>query len=112
MDAELVSYFVASSCHVVGLYSCVDFYIFTFLFAIDVFLLVFHLLNTYSQSSHVHNSLPTHLTDHRKRRYFVLRKDIRSICYYDNRENLTLLGSIPLDSETVITPVPSKDASK
>ena len=47
-----------------------------------------------------------------KRRYFVLRKDIRSICYYDNRENLTLLGSIPLDSETVITPVPPKDASK
>jgi hypothetical protein len=42
----------------------------------------------------------------------VLRKDIRSICYYDNRESLTLLGSIPLDSETQITYVAPKDASK
>lgn len=48
----------------------------------------------------------------RKRRYFVLRKDIRSICYYDNRENLTLLGSIPLDSETKIQHILPKDASK
>jgi hypothetical protein len=42
----------------------------------------------------------------------VLRKDIRSICYYDNRESLTLLGSIPLDSETQIIHVAPKDASK
>lgn len=52
------------------------------------------------------------MTANRKRRYFVLRKDIRSICYYDNREGLTLLGSIPLDSETQITYVAPKDASK
>ena len=48
----------------------------------------------------------------RKKRYFVLRKDIRSICYYDSRESLTLLGSIPLDSETQISHVAPKDASK
>jgi len=43
-----------------------------------------------------------------KKRYFVLRKDIRSICYYDSRESLTLLGSIPLDSETVVKRIDPK----
>ncbi len=41
----------------------------------------------------------------RKKRYFVLRKDIRSLCYYASREDLTLLGSIPLDIDTKLANV-------
>eukprot|EP00599_Poterioochromonas_sp_BG-1_P008165 CAMPEP_0173134596 /NCGR_PEP_ID=MMETSP1105-20130129/1387_1 /TAXON_ID=2985 /ORGANISM="Ochromonas sp., Strain BG-1" /LENGTH=1267 /DNA_ID=CAMNT_0014046427 /DNA_START=161 /DNA_END=3965 /DNA_ORIENTATION=- len=45
-----------------------------------------------------------------KRRYFVLRKDIRSLCYYASREDLTLLGSIPLDIDTKLANVKPDDA--
>jgi hypothetical protein len=45
-----------------------------------------------------------------KRRYFVLRKDIRSLCYYASREDLTLLGSIPLDIDTTLANVKPEDA--
>jgi hypothetical protein len=48
----------------------------------------------------------------RKRRYFVLRKDIRSLCYYASREDLTLLGSIPLDIDTKLANVKPDDAGK
>jgi hypothetical protein len=46
----------------------------------------------------------------RKKRYFVLRKDIRSLCYYASREDLTLLGSIPLDIDTKLANVKPEDA--
>jgi hypothetical protein len=46
----------------------------------------------------------------RKKRYFVLRKDIRSLCYYSSREDLTLLGSIPLDIDTKLMNVKPEDA--
>lgn len=39
----------------------------------------------------------------RKKRYFILRKDIRALCYYVSREDLTLLGSVPLHENTTIT---------
>ena len=39
----------------------------------------------------------------RKKRYFILRKDIRSLCYYVSREDLTLLGSVPLNEHTTIS---------
>lgn len=56
---------------------------------------------------------PSHLsTSNRKRRYFVLRKDIRSLCYYASREDLTLLGSIPLDIDTKLANVKPDDAGK
>eukprot|EP01038_Epipyxis_sp_PR26KG_P012151 gene12151-16271_t len=44
-----------------------------------------------------------------KKRYFILRKDIRSLCYFNSREDLTLLGSIPLDIETKLTNVKPED---
>lgn len=37
-----------------------------------------------------------------KKRYFILRKDIQSLCYFDNKESMTLLGSISLDQNTVV----------
>ena len=40
-----------------------------------------------------------------------MRKDIRALCYYVSREDLTLLGSISLDSNTTVTnKVKSEDA--
>lgn len=45
-----------------------------------------------------------------KKRYFVLRKDIRALCYYSSREDLTLLGSIPLDLETRLVNVKPHEA--
>lgn len=30
-----------------------------------------------------------------KKRYFIIRKDIKALCYYAAKEKLTLLGSIP-----------------
>ncbi len=39
----------------------------------------------------------------RKRRYFIVRKDIRALCYYASKEDLTLLGSISLDENTRIS---------
>jgi hypothetical protein len=47
-----------------------------------------------------------------KKRYFVLRKDIRSLCYYASREDLTLLGSIPLDIDTKLANVKPEDAGR
>jgi len=38
-----------------------------------------------------------------KRRYFNLRKDIQSLVYYHNADDLTQLGLIPLSSLTTIT---------
>lgn len=45
-----------------------------------------------------------------KKRYFILRKDIRALCYYPSREDLTLLGSIPLDIDTRLINVKADDA--
>jgi hypothetical protein len=45
-----------------------------------------------------------------KKRYFILRKDIRSLCYYASREDLTLLGAIPLDTETRLMNIKADDA--
>lgn len=38
----------------------------------------------------------------RKRRYFILRSDIRELCYYVSEDHLTLIGSIAIDSNTMI----------
>lgn len=45
----------------------------------------------------------------RKRRYFILRKDIRALHYYSSREDMTLLGSIDLASETNVINVRPDD---
>ena len=45
-----------------------------------------------------------------KKRYFILRKDIRALCYYASREDLTLLGSIPLDIDTRLINIKPEDA--
>lgn len=45
---------------------------------------------------------------YRKRRYFILRKDIHALCYYSSQEDLVFLGSIHLgiDSQIkILTPV-------
>lgn len=47
---------------------------------------------------------------YRKKRYFILRKDIRSLCYFESRDNLKLLGSIPLCVNTYILPVSPEKA--
>jgi hypothetical protein len=47
-----------------------------------------------------------------KKRYFILRKDIRALCYYASREDMTLLGSIPLDSDTRLMNVKQEDAGE
>lgn len=39
-----------------------------------------------------------------------MRKDIRSLCYYHSREDLTLLGTIPLDLDTQVSNVKQADA--
>ncbi len=39
-----------------------------------------------------------------------MRKDIRSLCYYHSREDLTLLGTIPLDMETQLSNVKQDSA--
>jgi len=44
-----------------------------------------------------------------KRRYFVLRKDIRAIHYYTSREDMTLLGSISLDIDTRVANIRPDD---
>ena len=32
-----------------------------------------------------------------KRRYFMVRKDIHTLCYFSSKESLVLLGSVPLE---------------
>lgn len=44
-----------------------------------------------------------------KRRYFILRSDIRELCYYPSAEQLTLIGSIAIDSSTIVWNVSEKD---
>ena len=39
-------------------------------------------------------------------RYFVLRKDIRALCYFESEDSLKLLGCIPLGMSTLISRVP------
>jgi hypothetical protein len=47
----------------------------------------------------------------RKKRYFILRSDIRELCYYVSEEQLTLIGSIAIDSNTIIWNVNEKDGT-
>ena len=37
-----------------------------------------------------------------KTRYFVLRSDIRELCYYSSKEDMTLIGSIRIDENTCV----------
>ena len=37
-----------------------------------------------------------------KMRYFVLRSDIRELCYYSSKEDMTLIGSIKIDENTCV----------
>jgi hypothetical protein len=37
-----------------------------------------------------------------KTRYFVLRSDIRELCYYSSKEDMTLIGSIKIDENTCV----------
>jgi len=37
-----------------------------------------------------------------KNRYFVLRSDIRELCYYASKEDMTLIGSIKIDENTCV----------
>lgn len=41
-----------------------------------------------------------------KKRYFILRKDERALCYFESRENLKLLGYLPLVNSQVRTLAP------
>lgn len=46
-----------------------------------------------------------------KKRYFILRKDIQSLCYYSSKESLELLGSILLTSDNfVVKDISQRDA--
>lgn len=47
----------------------------------------------------------------RKRRYFILRSDIRELCYYPSAEQLTLIGSIAIDATTIVWNVSEKDGN-
>lgn len=38
----------------------------------------------------------------RKTRYFILRKDIRTLCIFVSKEDLTLIGSIPLNKNVLV----------
>jgi len=37
-----------------------------------------------------------------KKRFFILRSDIRELCYYPSAEQLTLIGSVAIDENTII----------
>ena len=37
-----------------------------------------------------------------KKRYFVLRGDIKELCYYASKEDMTLIGSIKIDKNTYV----------
>lgn len=37
-----------------------------------------------------------------KKRYFILRSDISALCYYSSKEDMILLGTIPLDISTSV----------
>lgn len=50
------------------------------------------------------------LTSNRKRRFFILRSDIRELCYYVSEEQLTLIGSIAIDANTIVWNVREKDS--
>jgi hypothetical protein len=39
---------------------------------------------------------------YRKRRYFILRRDIKQICYYPSEDQLTLIGTIPINDKMII----------
>lgn len=38
-----------------------------------------------------------------KKRYFILRKDIKALCYFTSEDNLCLLGEIELEADTTAT---------
>ena len=44
-----------------------------------------------------------------KKRYFILRKDIKSLCYFPSKDDLTLLGSVKLDNDVVVDLVDDGD---
>ena len=46
-----------------------------------------------------------------KSRFFILRRDVKELCYYSNsdKESLTLVGSITLDGNTKVTVHDAKD---
>ncbi len=48
----------------------------------------------------------------RKRRYFILRKDIHVLAYFPSSDSLTLLGSIKLEPNTVIEYLRPVDAGE
>jgi hypothetical protein len=48
---------------------------------------------------------------HRKRRYFILRKDIRALHYYSSREDMILLGSIDLSNDIRIVNIRPDDSA-
>lgn len=45
-----------------------------------------------------------------KERYFILRRDIHVLCYYDHKDALSLLGTVPLSPTCVLFQIPSSDA--
>jgi hypothetical protein len=48
----------------------------------------------------------------RKKRYFILRKDIHVLSYYPNIDSFTLLGSVKLDSDTIIEYIKPSEAGQ
>jgi hypothetical protein len=45
----------------------------------------------------------------RKKRFFILRSDIRELCYYVSEDQLTLIGSIAIDANTIVWNVNAQD---
>ena len=45
-----------------------------------------------------------------KKRYFVLRSDIKALCYYASKDSMELLGSVMLTPQTLCLIVDPKDA--
>ncbi|EQC40767.1 hypothetical protein SDRG_01838 [Saprolegnia diclina VS20] len=46
-----------------------------------------------------------------RKRYFILRRDRPMLCYYSSSKELTKLGEITLDADTIIEPVESSSSS-
>jgi hypothetical protein len=47
----------------------------------------------------------------RKKRFFILRSDIRELCYYVSEDQLTLIGSIAIDANTIVWNVTEQETT-
>lgn len=45
-----------------------------------------------------------------KKRFFIIRRDINSLCYFASKDSMVLLGSIPMENGVYIWKVDPKEA--